>query len=359
MVSSFAARGNGARYPPDQARMEDGRMTDGDFTRFLVERGLEAAGSGETIDGLGRRFGVRSWFGFSDVIELPPASLFPEQAEPFFIRTERSCLLPPSEFECDFDYHRDAFLTYHRALDRLTGLFGEGSKGAAVNTLSNTWTFERISLTIRTFLQEKTTGRNPLYAKYPELWNFCRISIDRNWVRPLSQPEAESLNSLNSADTLPVDYFDLAHLRRLSMWERGLFRLAGDGAALYQRASSFLWKHKNDFGWCAGPWSGIFPRDRSMKLRLDRAEAARSAGYSRLSLHTERPFQRGTGAGHYDRVERQWPTHARRCREGRFPVLGTAFGHRTIRQRLAECFGNTPPPGRGDSDSGHYNKSWI
>jgi hypothetical protein len=26
---------------------------------------------------------------------------------------------------------------------------------------------------------------------------------------------------------LPVDYFDLTHLRRLSMWGRGLFRLAG------------------------------------------------------------------------------------------------------------------------------------
>jgi hypothetical protein len=268
-------------------------LTDGDFTRFLVERGLAAAGSSETIDDLRRRFGVRSWFGFSDVIELPPASLFPEQAGPFFIRTERSCLLPPSEFECDFDYDRDAFLTYHRALDRLTGLFGEGAKGAALNTLSNTWTFERISLTIRTFLQEKTIGHNPLYAKHPELWNFCRISIDRNWVRPLSQSEAEWLNSLDSANSLPMDYFDLAHLRRLSMWERGLFRLAGDRASLYQGSSPFLWKHKNHFGWCAGPWSAIFPRDPSMKLRLDRAQAAKSAGYSRLSLILNDAFSPG------------------------------------------------------------------
>jgi len=130
-----------------------------------------------------RRYGLRRWFDFENVIELPPVSLFPEQTEPFFFVANRTCLIPPIGFECDFDYHHDGPRTHAVALERLTALFGTPERGVAVNTLCETWRFGRMSLTIRTFLREPTSVQSPLYEKYPELWNFYRISIDRNWVR--------------------------------------------------------------------------------------------------------------------------------------------------------------------------------
>jgi len=254
-------------------------LTDSEFTGFLISRGLACFGSDETIADLRKRFGVRSWFRFQDVIELPPVSLFEEQTERFFIRDDRTCLVPPSEFECDFDYDHDALRTYERAFERLTAIFGPSKKGASVNTLESTWNFERMSLTIRTFLREKTPSRSPLYDKHPELWNFCRISINRNWVCPLTQHDARPVHSID------VQSFTSPETRGLTMWERGLFRLAATGDTPPQ-----FWWIDETFGWRAGRWSASFERNSMMKLKLDQAEPGRSSGYSQLSLILPNPF---------------------------------------------------------------------
>jgi hypothetical protein len=82
-------------------------VTDSEFTRFLLERGLAAAASTATLQDLKQRYGVRRWFDFQDVVHLPPASLFAEQTESFLFVWDRNCLLPPTELERDFDYHRN------------------------------------------------------------------------------------------------------------------------------------------------------------------------------------------------------------------------------------------------------------
>jgi hypothetical protein len=261
-------------------------MTDLDFTRFLTGHGLTVAGSMETIQDLKLRYGVRRWFDFLDVIDLPPASLFPEQTERFFLRMYGTCLLPPSELECDFDYYRDGPRTHACARERLTALFGVPEKGAAVNTLSETWKFERMSLRILTFLREKTRPGSPLYARHPELWNFCRISIDRNWVRPATKEDGEALDSLDANQTLPIELGHWRKMEPLSPWERGLFRLSAGGGP----DAPFLWRQRPSVGWRAAPWSAIFERRLCTELTLDQVEAARGPAYSRLILTLRNPF---------------------------------------------------------------------
>jgi len=264
-------------------------MTDAEFTRFLADHGLAAAGSLETVQHLERRYGTRRWFGFADVIDLPPASLFPEQTERFFFQPHLIYLLPPNELECDFDYYRNGPRTHACALERLTARFGMPEKGEAVNTLSETWTFERMSLRIRTFLREKTRGPNPLYEKHPELWNHCRISIDRNLVRPLTDADAATLDSLSPSQILRFDSGLWRTVEPLSPWERGLFRLAMNGTT-FSPDAPFLWKQGIDIGWCAGPWSAIFERTRHLALELHRVAPARGAGYSKLVVNLDNPF---------------------------------------------------------------------
>ena len=264
-------------------------MTDAGFTRFLIDHGLTVAGSADTIQDLKQRHGIRRWFNFQDVIDLPRASLFPEQTEPFFFLWDRNCLLPPTELECDFDYYRNEAQTHACALDRLTALFGAPEKGSSTNTLEETWKFERMSLRIRTFLPERTPARSPLYQKYPQLWNFCRISIELNWVQPLTQTDANVLDSLGQRDVHPIDRFFAPRLESLGRWERGLFRLTAGGNSLRHDAP-FLWKHAGFIGWSAQPWSAFFERSRSIGLTLEQVEAARSAGYSRLILKVQNPF---------------------------------------------------------------------
>jgi hypothetical protein len=261
-------------------------MTGADFTRFLVERGLSAAGSAETMQELKARYGVRRWFGFSNVIDLPPASLFPEQTEPFFFQPHLIYLLPPNELECDFDYCRNGPRTHALALERLTALFGAPETIVTSNTLSQRWRFDRMSLRIQTFLKEKFTGRNPLYERHPELWNVCRISIDRNLVGALTQAEADTLQSLSPNQMLPVDPSLWRPIKDLLSWERGLFRLASESAD----ATPFLWRQSADIGWCAGPWSAVFARRLSLTLQLLRMSPGKGAGYSELAVRLDNPF---------------------------------------------------------------------
>ncbi|MEO7650967.1 MAG: hypothetical protein ABIZ80_10910, partial [Bryobacteraceae bacterium] len=170
-------------------------------------------------------------------------------------------------------------------------LFGTPEKGRAVNTLSETWTFERMSLSICTFLPDKTRGRNDLYERHPELWNFCRISIDRNLVRPLTEADARTLHSLGPPGTLPVDPAYWPALSRLRMHERGLFRLDADETAVFPPGTPpFLWKQASQVGWCSGRWSAIFERSRCLWLNLEQARPARGGGYSRLVLRLRNPF---------------------------------------------------------------------
>jgi hypothetical protein len=262
-------------------------VTDIDFTRFLVDRGLAAAGSDDTIQDLKQRYGMRRWFNFSDVIDLPRASLFPEQTEAFFVPADKTCLVPSSRFECDFDYHRNGPRTHAVALERFTSLFGAPEPGISVNTLCATWTFERMSLRILTFLREKTTPGSPLYAKNPELWEFCRISIDRNWVRPLAESEGSMLDSFGPSDVLPLDRAFLPSPRLPYPWDRGLLRLARTSK---RDAAPFLWKHDGNIGWRAEPWAAFFERSQCSSLELSRVEPGRSPGYSQLELKLRNPF---------------------------------------------------------------------
>jgi hypothetical protein len=95
-----------------------------------------------------------------------------------------------------------------------------------------------MSLRIRTFLRVDIGSRSPLY-EHPELWNFCRISIQTNWVRPLAPEDAMLLDLVRQRDTFPAHRF-FRRFDHLSRWERGLFRLAEKAAIA-------------SVGWSAGP----------------------------------------------------------------------------------------------------------
>jgi hypothetical protein len=150
-----------------------------------------------------------------------------------------------------------------------------------------------MSLRILTFLREKTRAKSPLYDRHPELWNFCRISIDRNWVLPERNEDAETIDSLGGSRILSVDRGLFRTIEQLYMWGRGLFRLSTNGRKLRPH-TPFLWKQGASggpsIGWCAGPWSAIFELRQCVSLILDRVEGARGPAYSRLVLLLRNPF---------------------------------------------------------------------
>ncbi len=269
--------------------------TDAAFTQFLVAQGLTSFGSDETLEDLRQRFGTRKAPGnwTADVVALPPVSLFPGQSDPFLLRWNPTCLIPPSSYECFLESGGDAVRTYYRAVTQLTDRFGIPETGTFGKLLSAFWKFQRKSLTVFT---EQAENNGP---------TTCRVYIDRNWIPSLTQAEADLLSSLGPNQMMPVSNFSLFPTG--DNWEakpgagfrygddirgsvRGLYRLAPDGFGMPADAPPYLWKAKDVVGWRAGRWSVIFERKYLQRLELRQALAAKGSAYSALQLQMRNPF---------------------------------------------------------------------
>ncbi len=205
------------------------------------------------------------------MVELPPVSLFPGQSDPFLIRWNRACLIPPSNYECFLESGGDAVRTYYRAVTQLTDRFGMPETGTFGKLLSAFWKFQRKSLLIFT---EQAVNNGP---------PTCRVYIDRNWVPSLTYAEADLLNSLGPDQMMPVSSFSLfpagdhweakpgagfRHGDEIRGWVRGLYRLAPDGIGIRMDAHPYLWKAKDVVGWRGGRWSVVFERKYLQRLAM-------------------------------------------------------------------------------------------
>ncbi|BDC48186.1 hypothetical protein F183_A05020 [Bryobacterales bacterium F-183] len=255
-----------------------------EFIRFLKDHGLHAAASSETTADLHHKYGDRSWYGFSTVIDLPPAALFPEQAgQPFYVHLEpRRYLIPPDRFTCDFNPYRNGEKNHRTALARLEAIFGQPQKGVASNTREHNWHFGDggPSLTIRTFLKEKSQfGRNDLYANNPELWEVCSITIERPWVGELTAEEEALIAAVPPADLFLVPQIGAqpyggGYVRRHK---------------LRQPPSAYLWRTKGHLGWCNRGGAAVFERSAVARLDLLQVLPARGGGGAYLSLRFQNP----------------------------------------------------------------------
>jgi len=265
-------------------------VRDNDVPEFLANRGLAAIGSRMTIEELARKYGVNRWYDFWDVIYLPPAPLFRENVQPYFIQNDISHYLPPSTFYCDFDYFQDGHRNHELALERLTAALGQHPANTATNnTWSNTWTFGEISIQIITFIKDKSPAHNPLYERHPELWNQCRITVEHDWVQILSPTERMRLLSTSKTGVLPfhTKWAAPASFRRLL--ERGLLRRTP------AQPNPFLWKDEEagQVGWHAGNLAAFVQHDGCLGLRLLQIVPCRGGGSSRLFLELNNPFSDG------------------------------------------------------------------
>jgi len=111
-------------------------VREADVVEFLAGKGLRAIDCETSIQALARKYGVRRWYDVWDVIYLPPAPLFAENVQPYFIQNDVSHHLPPRTFYCDFDRLRDGHRNHELALDRLTRAPRQDPEDAAA---SDTW----------------------------------------------------------------------------------------------------------------------------------------------------------------------------------------------------------------------------
>lgn len=262
-------------------------MTEAELIERLQATGLATAGSSETRFELAKRYGVSRWRGFSDVVYLPRAPLFPELKEPWYFSVEPTVHLPPTDVGCRFAAFDVARKNHECALERLSGLFGKPATGGSVNTWNQTWTFERMSLSILTFIREKTQARSPLYERYPDLWDQCSITVNRDWVMPLTAGEPARIEHPDAVLALPAG---VAMSGFMAPWDRGFERVI---TASYAPA---LWTSGSLIGWRSGGRAAVYERTHCTGMIHMVCSPARGAGYSQLQLKLRNIFSEGCEA---------------------------------------------------------------
>ena len=262
-------------------------MTQADLLQFLGERGLTAVDGTRTIDQLMVQYGVSRWFGFIDVVYLPSSPLFPENRERYYVPCHTpTTFVPPAEFCCDFDFTGKAFENHQLAFKRFSELFGTPEKGVAVNTWSHSWRFERANLGLTTFIREKTGGNNPLYKRYPELWEKCSIRIQIDPVTLLSEEERSYLLSFAVGDRLefPMQK-EWGRSLAFPAWRRG--HLPTDKLVCWRD------RMNGRLGWYLRTFAAFWDAAFCKGIKLTRVFPARGAGMARIDLVMRNRFSRG------------------------------------------------------------------
>ena len=215
------------------------------------------------------------------------APLFPENRERFYVPCyTRTTLVPPAEFCCEFDVAGAGFENHQLALERFSELFGTPEKGVAVNTWSHSWWFERARLELTTFIRERTRGNNPLYQRYPELWEKSSIRICIDPIRTLSEEEKSYLLCLPKTDRLE---FPAQNRREQSLaypaWRRG--RLPTNQLVCWRD------RIKAKIGWYLSTDAVFLEAAVCTSVKLVRLSPARGSCEATVFLVMRNPFSRG------------------------------------------------------------------
>ena len=250
-------------------------MDEAAFLALTRRMGIDWAA---TLAELRRRHGVRRWFGFKDVVELPLGRLTPAIGGPFLTDWwPQGDPWPPLEFRCELIADLDP-PAQHRRLDaELTALLGPGVPSPSVNVLGTGWRIGLFTVATLTFLRERSLGPNPLYQAHPELWRMTSVTIKADHgcfapdpsLAPLAA-ERPALVLADGASLLATNWFP--PLVRRNPPE--LAGLPADGYAVRSDGCRLVIS--------AGELSLVADLAVLGDLELWRLAPARSGGYSRL-----------------------------------------------------------------------------
>lgn len=265
-------------------------MTAEQFREFAGAKGLRGIGGEETVDGLRQEYGAARWFDFLDVIYLPPARLFDGLTQPWYIRDDATCFVPPVTFDCDFDGGHGAEQNHLAALAGLSREFGQPEAQEIHNVWNHRWKFGRTELSILTFKRDRTPG-NSLYQRFPQLWDFCRVTIENPWLRKIAEDTAKRLRAMGEGDLLRMPGEWAAQGSSMPLWERGLLRAAD----LPAHGQMVFWRSLADgrFGWYGDGIAAEFDRVWQPELVMIEVEGERGPpDYSNVMLKIANPFSR-------------------------------------------------------------------
>jgi len=274
-------------------------MTEVEFVKFLNEH---LPGLRQSVGELIEEQGSQLFYEFGNIVKLPTRPFFKEHREAFYINLDLPCTslaMSPRNFSCDFNALGDARKNHALALKQLSQIFSKPKAIKISNALKHVWHFGKSSFEITSFLkdQDNFSQSNAHYAKYPELWDFCTMSVDLQLFAELSDEERSQLERAYDEGAILRFGLNLSSLRKhVFDSEQAYVRLNSPeffGRWRHEELPSDLifWTdaHNGQLGWVQANHSFFMKREQVKALCLRRVEAAKGGAYSELSLDYENP----------------------------------------------------------------------
>lgn len=131
-----------------------------------------------TLGDLKRRHGLRRWFDFKDVIDVPVGQLTPSLAGPFHVdyRPDDDPW-PPRFYLKDLIAENDVTAQHARLTRELEERLGPSTRQPWVDATVNTWRIGLFEIEISTITRGTMSRRNPPYERHPELWRCTTLRM--------------------------------------------------------------------------------------------------------------------------------------------------------------------------------------
>ena len=146
------------------------------------------------------RYGVSSYFGWREVIALPPSSAFSESPLTFVMYADNDVLdLAPEYLWADYMAHDDARQNHQDIELQLASHFGEPTIEDTSNCLCRSWSFGVFQVKLHTFPPELQNpaftrpGSNPLLDNNPRLRLASSVSLHSEYAHPYPDATLSSL----------------------------------------------------------------------------------------------------------------------------------------------------------------------
>jgi hypothetical protein len=238
------------------------------------------------------RHGVRRWFDFTDVVNVPLGNLTPSIGGVFYVHYR-----PQDEpWPCDTYVweriaRRDVMGEQAALSEELVCVFGPGEKHRATNVVGRTWETGLFRVEIRTFLKPKEDlFGNTLYARHPELWNCTTVTLQ---TRHFAFAPDESLARFA---TLPDLLTAPERVASSWQWFAPLIRRSPDALKASLPKTRVALRRDEDTGTIAiagQELSLIFDRRCCSGLVLVRAAPERGPGYAAIEVDYRHPLAHG------------------------------------------------------------------
>jgi hypothetical protein len=264
-------------------------LSESEFLALCARIGLDWT---TPLGELKARHGVRRWFDFAEIVDVPLGNLTPSVGGVFYVPYRpQDEPWPRDTYVWERIARRDVMAEQAALTEELVRVLGPGEKHRAINVVGRTWDIGIFRVEITTFLRQKEDlFGNTLYERHPELWDRTTVTLQTRHFAFAPDESLARFAALPDLLTAPERFARWVH------WFAPLMRGTPDGLKASLPKTRVTLRRDVDADTIAlvgEKLSLVLVRRYCSGLVLFRAAPERGPGYARIEVDYRHPLAHG------------------------------------------------------------------